>query len=190
MTVADAMITIVGTAMVPIGNLKPHARNPRAGDVDAIAESMRAHGMFRHLVVNKRDNVVLAGNHSLHAAHDAGLEVVPVSYVDVDDEEAARIVLVDNRTSDIAKTDSGLLLRLLDDLRGTELELSGTGYEQQDLDDLTVRVSDQLATDLSIQTPPIPERFTVLVECESKDAQDMVLDRLRAQGLNCRAMTT
>jgi len=186
----DTLISIVGTTMVPIGDLKPYARNPRAGDIDAIADSIRTHGMFRHLVVNRRDNTVLAGNHLLHAAHDVGVTAVPVAYVDVDDKEAARIVLVDNRTSDLGGYDQGLPLNLLDDLRATDVALDGTGYSQQDLDDLTVRVSDQLATDLIIQTPPIPERFTVLVECESKDAQDSVLDRLRVQGLNCRAMTT
>lgn len=175
---------------VDIRALRPFARNPRNGDIDAIAESLEVRGQYKAIVARAGTNEILAGNHVYAAAMQLAWPELATTFVDVSDDEAARIVLVDNRTSDRGRYDSGLLLNLLDDLHATDIQLDGTGYSQQDLDDLTVRVSDQLAKDLNTQTPPIPERFTVLVECESKDAQAMVLDRLRAQGLQCRAMTT
>lgn len=41
---------------------------------------------------------VLAGNHTLQAARELGMAEVTVTQLDVDEEQARRIMLVDNRT--------------------------------------------------------------------------------------------
>jgi site-specific DNA-methyltransferase (adenine-specific) len=117
---------------VPVTSLRSYPGNPRRSDVEAIRESIRQHGIYRHIVVNRRDSTVLAGNHLLEAAEAEGYLEVPVSYVDVDEEEAARIVLVDNRLSDLGSYDEVDLLALINRLP----DLSGTGYSQDDLDAL------------------------------------------------------
>jgi hypothetical protein len=48
---------------------------------------------------------VLAGNHRLQAARAQSIARVPVIFVDVDDDAARRILLVDNRTNDLAEYD-------------------------------------------------------------------------------------
>ncbi|MFI9157544.1 ParB N-terminal domain-containing protein [Kitasatospora aureofaciens] len=122
---------------VPIGDLNRYHRNPRRGDVAVVAESLRVNGQFKPIVVNRgthtgRVNEILAGNHTHEAALRRGWAQIAVTWVDVDDEAAARIVVVDNRTSDLAGYDTALLADILSDLP----DLDGTGYDQDDLDSL------------------------------------------------------
>jgi hypothetical protein len=158
--------------VVPIASVRPYPRNPRRGSTRAIVESLAEHGQYRPLVVNRRTGEVLAGNHTLAAAIELGWDEIAVTYVDVDDEQAARIVLVDNRTSDLAEYDALDLAELLKSLP----DLSGTGYEQPDFDALLAQ--------LAIEPPePTPERerysFDVYTRDELIEAAATVL---RAKG--------
>ncbi|MET9410227.1 ParB N-terminal domain-containing protein [Streptomyces sp. NPDC002935] len=122
---------------VPIDDLTEYYRNPRTGDVDAIAESLRVNGQYKAIVVNRgshtgRSNEILAGNHTWAAARQLGWQQIAATFIDVADEDAARIVVVDNRTSDLAGYDSDLLADILEELP----DLDGTGYDQNALDKL------------------------------------------------------
>src|SRR5215210_3441174 len=86
------------TLAVPLADLRPYDANPRRGDVEAIKASLQAHGQYRPIVVNRPTMQVLAGNHTLEAARELGWVTIAATFVDVDDEQAKRIVLVDNRT--------------------------------------------------------------------------------------------
>lgn len=60
------------TRTLPTTDLNLYHKNPRMGDVDAIAGSLQAHGQFRPIVVNEgthtgRPMETLAGNHTLKA---------------------------------------------------------------------------------------------------------------------------
>lgn len=110
--------------------------NARQGDVGAICQSLQAHGQYRPLVVQRSTNYVLAGNHTLDAATQLGWTEIAVTYLDVDDDQARRIVLVDNRTQDLAVNDDAALAALLTELAGTEAGLEGTGFDGDDLDDI------------------------------------------------------
>jgi hypothetical protein len=114
---------------VPIDSVRPYARNPRRGSTALIRESLETHGQYRPLVVNRRTSEVLAGNHTWQAARDLGWAEIAVTYVDVDDQTAARIVLVDNRSSDLATYDD----RELADLLASLDDFDGTGYVDDDL---------------------------------------------------------
>ena len=123
-----------GTSSMKTADIEPYYRNPRVGNVPLIVESLKAHGQYKPLVVNLgtktgRANEVLAGNHLLQAGLKIGLEEMLVHLVDVDDDEAARIVLVDNRASDKGSYDLEGLAGLLGDLP----DLDGTGYSDADL---------------------------------------------------------
>lgn len=115
-------------------DLAPYFRNPRVGNVPLIVDSLKAHGQYKPLVVNRgtltgRPLEVLAGNHLLQAGLKLGLPTMWVFYVDVDDTEAAKIVLVDNRSSDRGGYDDALLAEVLTDIP----DLLGTGYSDGDL---------------------------------------------------------
>lgn len=115
---------------VPIDTLTAYAGNPRRGNVAVIAESLRVNGQYRPIVVNSRTRDVLAGNHTLAAARSLGWTEIAATYVDADEQQAARIVAADNRTADLGGYDDHALAELLTDLP----ELAGTGYDQEALD--------------------------------------------------------
>lgn len=115
--------------LVPIDALVHYHDNPRLGDVESIAESIREFGQYRPIVVNRgtgtgRTNEVLAGNHVLKALRALGRKEVEVDWVDVDAQTAAKIVLVDNRSADLSSYDSDALA----DLIASVGKLEGTGY--------------------------------------------------------------
>lgn len=129
--------------LVDVDSLKPYDHNPRVGDVGAIAESLTANGQYRPLVVRHPHMVILAGNHTWQAAKHLGWDHVAVSFVSgLTDEEAARIVLADNRYSDLATYDPEALATLLASLD----DLQGSGYSSADVD--------ALLASLSLDKPP------------------------------------
>ena len=120
---------IRGATMAPVGLLHPYTKNPRRGNVAAVAESLQVNGQYRPIVVREGTDEILAGNHTYLAAVQLGWKEVAVSYVTATDEEAARIVLVDNRTNDLAGYDDLALSELLASLPN----LKGVGYDDADL---------------------------------------------------------
>lgn len=122
--------------LVDITDLEIHPDNPRQGDIGAIVTSIEQNGFYGTLVVQKNTSRVLAGNHRLQAAIAVGIKQVPVYWVDVNDVEARRILLADNRTSDLASYDDHQLLDILKGLMNEEAGLLGSGFDADDIDDL------------------------------------------------------
>jgi len=122
--------------VVPIESIYSHPKNQRRGDLGSIVESMRINGFYGSLVVQRSTNYIIAGNHRWRAAFELGFTEVPVCFVDVDDERALRMLLADNRTSDIAGYDERGLADLLLELSHSSQSFEGTGYTQEDYEDL------------------------------------------------------
>ncbi|MGA1037190.1 MAG: ParB/RepB/Spo0J family partition protein [Ilumatobacteraceae bacterium] len=121
---------------VAISELNIHPNNPRQGDIGVLVQSIETNGWYGTIVAQRSTKQVLAGNHRLMAAQIAGIETVPVYWVDVDDATATRILLADNRTSDLAIYDDSSLAELLSGLAETEVGVAGTGYDDSDLEAL------------------------------------------------------
>ena len=127
------------TFELPVADLAPFPGNPRRGSVDLVAESLTLNGQYRAIVVNKgtvtgRPLEVLAGNHTLRAAVSLGWETITAHLVDVDEPTARRIMLVDNRSNDVAEYDNQALLSILEGMNPDDL--AGTGYSVDDVADL------------------------------------------------------
>lgn len=131
-------VIVSRTESVPIKSIKTYDKNPRIGNVDAIAESLEASGQFKPVVVNERTGMILAGNHTYLAARKLGWKEIYASFIDVDEDTAKRIVLADNRTADMGEYDDSLIAELLASLP----DIVGTGYTQVDLDELLEGVGD------------------------------------------------
>ncbi len=119
---------------VPIDTLTPHPSNSRQGDIGAISESLQHHGQYRPIVVQQSTRHIVAGNHTWKAAKTLGWDTISATLIDVDDEAALRILLVDNRTNDLATYDDHGLADLLVELAQTPQQLAGTGFDGDDLD--------------------------------------------------------
>lgn len=126
---------------VPLDLLTEHPSNPRRGSVQVIADSIDANGFYGAVVAQRSTGFVVAGNHRLKAARDRGLATVPVVWLDIDDERAKRILLVDNRSSDLAGYDDPELAALLTELAGSADALRGTGFADEDLSDVIARLN-------------------------------------------------
>lgn len=130
-------------AQHPIKKMKLHPENPRQGDVGAISESIEFNGFYGAVIVQKSTGYVIAGNHRLQAAEALGAKELPALIIDIDDEQAKRIMLADNRLGDQAVYDDDQLVAILRDLAALPQSLLGTGYDGDDLDDL-IRLTDSL----------------------------------------------
>lgn len=137
--------------MVGVEELHPYPNNPRKGNVDLIAESLSTYGQYKPITVNRKNNEILAGNHTFQAAQQLEWKEIAVTYVDVDDATAAKIVAIDNKTSDMGGYDTEKLLELLDELP----DLEATGYTQDDIDSLMALLDEEttpfLGSDMHLQ---------------------------------------
>lgn len=131
---------LLETVKLPVSDLVPYYRNAHRGNIRRIRASLREHGQFKPIVVNDgrltgRPMEVLCGSHTLLAAVEEGWSELAAVVVDVDDERAAKINLVDNPRPNHPEDldyDDRLLLELLSDLP----DLDGAGYDLDDIDRL------------------------------------------------------
>ena len=140
----EGKITVLSTERVAIKRLKPYRDNPRVGNVEMVAESLGKNGQFKPIVVQSENaeyapGEILAGNHTMLGARRLGWEDMLVSWVDVDEDHAKRIVLADNRTADMGTYDE----QMLQDLMQSLPSLDGTGYDNDVLEKLVKKMEAQ-----------------------------------------------
>ncbi|GAA4626955.1 hypothetical protein GCM10023196_037280 [Actinoallomurus vinaceus] len=134
-----AQIASQAYEVVPLDGLKQHPENPNEGDVGAISESIEENDFYGAVIMQKSTGYVLAGNHRFRAAAAAGLAELPAIVVDVTDEQARKILVADNRIGKLASWNEPELAGLLSDILAESGDLAGTGYDNDDLDDLLRR---------------------------------------------------
>lgn len=166
-------------AQTSIAELKFYPGNARRGDIDLIADSLSKLGQYKPIVVNK-DGTILAGNHTVMAAQRLGWETIDVHRVDVDEDTAKRIVLVDNKANDQSTYDVEELVNLLTELPN----LDATGFTRDEVDELLESLD--ALDDEDIPEPPKdpqPEGYNLLVECDNVEEQQRIKSRLLAEGV-------
>ncbi len=180
----------LGQQRLPVSEVRLYHKNPRKGKVDVIASSIRVNGLYKPVVVNRgthtgRPNEVLCGNHTVMALRDLAEDdpkysEVLVHFVDVDDDQAARIVAADNRTAELGGFDDEVLADLLKDLP----DLEGTGYTDDDL----AKMLGSNIVEGDAPTEESPHVYGVVIECDSETQQVELLDRLGEEGFTVRAL--
>ena len=106
---------------MPIGDLTPYHRNPRRGNMAAIAESLKARGQYKPIVVNKGTktgiaNEILAGNHTWQAAKSLGWTTIEASSSTLTRIRRRRSCSPDNRIADLGGYDTDALAELLESI--------------------------------------------------------------------------
>lgn len=176
----------------PVADLALLPGNPRQGDIGAVAESMRTNGVYQPIIINRgthtgRPMEVIAGNHRAQAAQKLGHDTIPTVILDVDDEAATRIALADNRTSDLADYDTEALVDMLKQLD----DLTGTGYDADDLDDLARELEGApgSADLLDPGEDQYAQQFGVTVLLEDEAEQEAAYEQLKGLGYTCKVVT-
>lgn len=152
---------------VPIGDVKPFPGNARKHDLESIKDSLKGRKQFKPIIVNRRTGHIVKGNGTYAAAKALGWEAIAVSWVDVDEITERRMVLVDNRASELGWFNETLLVEALSDLP----DIAGTGYSERDLSYLESAIAGPV--DL---LPPAPK----------DPGQDMKAAKERFEGADVR----
>jgi hypothetical protein len=129
----------VKLAHVPIAKLKPAGYNPRHisdEELESLVRSIREFGLVDPIVANK-DHTIIGGHQRWRAAKIAGLETVPVVYVDLTKDKEKALNLALNRIS--GEWDEAKLRTLVDELAGDGFDLELTGFTNDELDWLNDR---------------------------------------------------
>lgn len=172
--------------MEPINTLRFFPGNARRGDVDTIMASLKKLGQYRPIIVNKGNkhrpytNVTLAGNHTLMAAQRLGWDEIDVHWVDLDEDTAKRVVLVDNRSSDKATYDVEELVNLANELP----DLDATGFTEDEINQMLEAISDtyDVEDEGPGELPGEETGYGLIVDCETKNQRDTLKAQLLAEG--------
>lgn len=169
------MVTPLKVEKFALAELTTFHANPRRGSIEAIAASLTRRGLYRPIVVNRgsltgRPMEILAGNHTFLAARSLGWDSIEATTVDVDDDEAAQIVLADNRLADLATYDDDALLEVMQSVT----DLTATGYAPADLEELLALAENRAALTDPDDAPPLPEHPL----CELGDLFELGPNRL------------
>lgn len=115
-----------------VADLKEYGRNPRKNDkaVEPVAESIKQFG-FKVPIIVDSDYVIIAGHTRLKAAKYLGLDVVPcVIADDLTEEQIKAFRLADNKVSEFAEWDMGLLDMELEGILDMDMEIFGFASEE------------------------------------------------------------
>jgi len=124
----------------PIDKLIPYARNPRRNDaaVDQMCSSMSEYG-FKIPCVVLSDGEIIDGHLRLKAARKLGIAEIPV--ILCDDWKPTQVKafrLMVNRSATWADWDEDLLAVELMDLQTSNYDLALTGFDTNEIDELTL----------------------------------------------------
>jgi ParB-like chromosome segregation protein Spo0J len=168
--------------------LRPNPRNWRThppAQQDALRGLLAEVGYADALLVRELPDgelMLIDGHLRAETTPDA---IVPVLVLDVDEEEAGKILLTLDPLAAMATTDSEQLQRLLSEVETennavrTLIVAIGRKYEG----------ADPLAAAADRPEVVVPECYQVVVECHDEEDQQTIYERMRSEGYKCRVLT-
>ena len=156
MSVRARAAQIILLQLWPIDRLVPYGRNPRKNDaaVDRMCASIREFG-FKIPCLVRSDGEVVDGDLRLKAARKLGLTHVPVILCDEwtpEQVKAFRILV--NRSATWADWDEESLAQELQELDEAGFDLSLTGFDPGEIEDLVLLPDDDERDNAA---PPLPD---------------------------------
>src|SRR5262245_1064351 len=142
-------------ALWPIDKFVPYLRNPRKNDsaVDRMCGSIREFG-FKVPCLVRSDGEIVDGHLRLKAARKLGITEVPVILCDEwTPAQVKAFRLLVNRSVTWADWDEELLALELQEIQAADFDLSLTGFDPGEIDDLLALDDEEKAN----AAPPLPE---------------------------------
>jgi len=169
--------------------LRPHPKNWRThpkAQQDALRGMLAEIGYADALLVRELSDgsLELVDGH-LRAETTPDVEV-PVLVLDLDDQEAAKLLALHDPLAAMAEADDDVLADLL-----AHVETENQAVREL-LDRMSGREELPEICDGEDGPPPgieVPEAFQVVVECRDEQQQRAVFERLSGEGLKCRLLT-
>lgn len=126
--------------IVDIMKVIPNPKNPnKHGErqIEILSQVIKAQGWRKPITVSKRSGFVVSGHGRLQAALLLDVKKVPVDYQDYANEaEEYADLVADNRIAELSTVDEDLLIDILNEINGTDIDTILTGYEYHEIDDL------------------------------------------------------
>lgn len=118
--------------MVPVGEIQPYERNAKIHGPEQLRllrRSLRESGFVRPLLVDEELRLI-AGHGVLEAARAEGMERVPcVVVTGLTEAQRRAYILADNKLSELAPWDEGILALELPELEALDVDVSALGFE-------------------------------------------------------------
>jgi hypothetical protein len=111
--------------------------------------------------------------------------LVPVLVLDIDEEEAVKVLLTHDPLSAMAGVDAERLGELLNTC---DIKSPHVVAMLADLEESAFTASEE-CEQIERDEVPIPESFLVVIECKSETEQEQLFERMRAEGYRCRVLT-
>lgn len=136
--------------LVPLEKLVPYVNNARTHSPEQITKlrsSLREFGFINPVIID-RDYGIIAGHGRVLAAKEEGITEVPCVFVDyLTEAQKKAYILADNRFAQDAGWDEELLRIEIESLQGADFDVSLTGFEEQEIEDLFAGDEDKNAKD-------------------------------------------
>lgn len=166
-------------------DLEPHPKNPRThpdSQVRPLRGILGEVGKADRLLAYRSPRTGLLTLIDGHARRDDRPdEMWPVLVLDLDDEEAAKLLAVLHPIASLAGSDEKKIEELL-----AEIEV-----DDEALGELLEKLAPKgksLPEPGDAQVLELPEKWDVLVECNTEDEQKRALAVLAKEGISCRAL--
>jgi ParB-like chromosome segregation protein Spo0J len=110
-----------------------NAREHSERNIEAIKRSIQRFGIRKPIVAKEDTKVVYAGNATLEAALQLGIEEIPVAWIPAGTSETVcrAYAIADNRTAELADWDTERLDAVISELEG--IELADIGFNEAEL---------------------------------------------------------
>lgn len=175
---------------IKAGELIPHELNPRTHTDDQRAALQALYeevGFARSLLAYELPDgrLKLIDGH-LRASMDPGQEV-DVEVLDVNDEEARKLLLSIDPLAQLAEFDTAALDELRAQVQSDNNTLNAlwASISQQD-----EKTNAEIRRKTRKPKEDAPEQFMVMIECKDEQTQIALLRRFKKEGLSCRAVTS
>ena len=185
-----------GQRKLPIGSLRPNARNPRRifsnTELDELAASLRERGIIQPIVARAVRGTsdafeIIAGERRWRAAQRAGLHEVPVVIIEATDDEALQLAIIEN----VQRAD----LNPLEEAEGYRSLIRDFSHSQDDVARIVGKSRSHVANTLRLQT--LPDRVKEHINSGRLSAgharalvghhdAERLADEIVARGLNVR----
>ena len=170
---------------VPASELKPNPRNWRThppAQQDALRGVLADVGFADAVVARELPDGSLELVDGHLRAETAADTVVPVLVVELDDDEATKVLLTHDAIASMAGVNQENFESLLGDVE----------FEHQAVATMLGKLAGEGPPLLKPDTRPevdIPELYQVVAECENELEQESLYERLRGEGYKCRVLT-
>ena len=119
---------------VKLKDIFPYYDNPRDNTdaIEPVKESFNKFGFIKPIICDKK-GVIICGHTRYVAAYQLGLEYVPVIYSDMDDEQAKKFRIADNKLAEKSEFDEN---ELLEELRNMKVPTDMQAFFFEDIDQM------------------------------------------------------